>query len=244
MLKITNIHASIDAKEILKGVELTIHPGEVHAIMGPNGAGKSTLSMSLMGHPAYLLNNSEARFTIDEVEMLGTLPEIRAKAGLFTSFQSPVEITGVSLLAFLRTAAKAIRPEEKIPLSQFKKDVAKALTAVNMDSDFMQRSVNEGYSGGERKRAEIAQLLILRPKYAILDEIDSGLDVDSLKVVAEAIRIAVKEHNMGILLITHYQRILHFLKPDFVQVLKDGMIVKTGKMDLVKQIEETGYATI
>ncbi|MBI4084462.1 MAG: Fe-S cluster assembly ATPase SufC, partial [Candidatus Levybacteria bacterium] len=174
----------------------------------------------------------------------GLLPEERAKMGLFVSFQSPVEITGVSLLAFLRTAYKALHPDEKIPLSQFKEAVKEALKAVGLDEEFMQRSVNEGFSGGERKRAEIAQLLVLKPKFAILDEIDSGLDIDSLKIVARAISDAVKEHDMGVLLITHYQRILHFLRPNKVHVLIDGKIKKSGKMDLVQKIEKDGYATV
>ncbi|CAN5168675.1 Fe-S cluster assembly ATPase SufC [soil metagenome] len=243
MLFIRNLKAGIINKEILHGVTLTIKPGEVHAIMGPNGAGKSTLAMSLMGHPGYeVLKDSE--FKIYDNEMIGTLPEVRAKAGLFVSFQSPVEITGVSFLAFVRTAYKALHPDEKIPLSEFKKSVKEALLAVELKEEFMQRSVNEGFSGGERKRAEIAQLLILRPTFVILDEIDSGLDVDSLKIVANAINKAVKKYNMGILVITHYQRILHFLNPDKVHILIEGKIKRSGKMSLVKKIEKEGYAAI
>jgi Fe-S cluster assembly ATP-binding protein len=244
MLIVKNLHASIDTKDILKGIDLSIHPSEVHAIMGPNGAGKSTLAMTLMGHPAYKIQDASSKFQINEIELIESTPEDRAKAGLFVSFQSPIEITGVSFLAFLRTAAKALRPDEKVLLSVFKKSVEEALQAVHLDPAFMHRSVNEGFSGGERKRAEIAQLLVLKPKYAILDEIDSGLDVDSLKIVADAIGKAVKDQNIGILLITHYQRILHFLKPDFVHVMKDGKIMRTGTMALVKEIEKSGYASI
>ncbi|MBI4097326.1 MAG: Fe-S cluster assembly ATPase SufC, partial [Candidatus Levybacteria bacterium] len=204
------------------------------------------LAMSLMGHPGYnfkfLISNF--KFQINGTDMFGLLPEERAKMGLFVSFQSPVEITGVSLLAFLRTAHKALHPDKKIPLSQFRISVKEALQKVGLDESFMQRSVNEGFSGGERKRAEMAQLLVLKPKYAILDEIDSGLDVDSLKIVAKAVADAVKKHNVGVLLITHYQRILRFLKPDKVHVLIDGKIKKSGKMSLVRAIEKEGYAAV
>lgn len=243
MLHLQNYHVSIAQKEILKGIDLVIKPGEIHAIMGPNGAGKSTLAMSLMGNPGYNIQYPipNFKFQIHGKNMHALFPEDRAKAGLFASFQSPIEITGVSLLAFLRTASKALKPDVKIPLSEFKKEVVTALEAVNLDPSFMQRSVNEGFSGGERKRAEIAQLLVLRPKFAILDEIDSGLDVDSLKVVATAINKAVKKHNIGILLITHYQRILHFLKPDRVHILIDGKIKTSGGISLVRQIEKEGY---
>lgn len=251
MLALQNYHVSTAQKEILKGIDLVIKTGEIHAIMGPNGAGKSTLAMSMMGNPNYKCKVQNSKFKIDDKDMFGLSPEDRAKAGLFASFQSPIEITGVSLLAFLRTASKAVKPDlpagrqgVKIPLSEFKKEVSTALEAVNLDPSFMQRSVNEGFSGGERKRAEIAQLLVLRPQFAILDEIDSGLDVDSLKVVATAINKAVKEYNIGILLITHYQRILHFLKPDAVHILIDGKIKTSGGMSLVKKIEKDGYAAI
>jgi len=247
IVTIHNLHASIvaDGKErhILKGIDLTIHSGEVHAIMGPNGAGKTTLAMALMGHPGYVVANS-SQLTINNQQVLHTTPEERARAGLFVSFQHPIEITGVSFLSFLRTAYKALHPDEKIPLSEFKETVKQAFNSVSLSEDFMKRSLNEGFSGGEKKRAEIAQLLVLKPKLAILDEIDSGLDVDSLRIVAQTIQKAVKKYTMGILLITHYQRILHYVKPNFVHVLIDGQIKKSDGMALVKKIEKEGYATI
>lgn len=247
-LTIQNLHVALVSdkkkKEVLNGVSLTIKSGEVHAVLGPNGAGKTTLALSLMGHPNYTLETKDASFTIDGKDMFAFLPEERARHGLFVSFQQPVEITGVTVLAFLRTAYKALHPEEKIPLSQFKEEVKKALSAVGLSEDFMQRSLNEGFSGGEKKRVEITQLLILKPKFAILDEIDSGLDVDSLKVVAKVVNEAVEKYNMGILLITHYQRILHHLSPHAVHILMDGVIKKSGDMKLVEQIEKEGYAAI
>jgi Fe-S cluster assembly ATP-binding protein len=243
-LTINNLFASTEKKEILKGINLSIKSGEVHAIMGPNGAGKTTLAMSLMGHPNYQFRIENSEFRINNKDVFSLTPDQRAKEGLFVSFQQPIEITGVSFLAFLRTAQKVLYPEIKMPLSVFKEEVKKALINVGLDPLFMSRNVNEGFSGGEKKRAEIAQLLVLKPKFAILDEIDSGLDVDSLKLVAKAINTAVKKYKMGILLITHYQRILHFVKPDFVHVLIDGQIKKSDGMRLVTKIERQGYADL
>lgn len=241
-----NVKSCIGEKEILKGISLKISSGKIHAIMGPNGAGKSTLALSLMGNPDYKIKDerSNMKYEIDGEDMIDLTPEERARHGLFVSFQHPVEISGVTMLAFLRTAYKALRPEEKIPLGEFKIMVKEALDAVGLSQAFMGRSINEGFSGGEKKRAEIVQLLILRPKFAILDEIDSGLDIDSLKLVAQVIGKAVREYNMGILLITHYQRILHYLKPDAVHILIDGKIKKSDGMKLVRQIEKSGYAAI
>lgn len=246
MLFINNLHIATKEKEIVKGIDLMIKAGEVHAIMGPNGAGKTTLAMGLMGAPNYKLNPpvGGSKFKIDDQDMFAKLPEERARAGLFVSFQSPVEIAGVSFLSFLRTAHKALYPEKKIALSVFKEQVKEALVAVSLPEEFMTRSVNEGFSGGEKKRAEIAQLLVLQPKFAILDEIDSGLDVDSLRIVAKTIALAVKKYKIGVLLITHYQRILHYIRPNYVHVLMDGKIKKSGGMSLVRLIEKEGYAAI
>ncbi len=238
--------SSKEEKQVLHGIDLIVPSGQLHVVMGPNGAGKTTLALSLMGHPNYKLSPPAggSEFRIDGKDMIGLKPEERAKAGLFVSFQQPVEITGVSVLAFLRTAYKALHPEEKIPLSDFKNTVKEALIAVELGEQFMQRSVNEGFSGGEKKRLEIVQLLILKPKFAILDEIDSGLDIDSLKIIAKILGVAAKKYNMGILLITHYQRILHLLHPDAVHVLVNGKIKRSGGTELVEQIEKEGYATI
>lgn len=246
MLQITNLHASVCDKDILQGVDLQIYPGQIHAIMGPNGSGKTTLAMSLMGHPGYTIKSEmpNFKFQISGKDMINLSPEERAKSGLFVAFQNPVEVTGVSLLAFLRTSYKALHPQEKIPLSEFKGRVKQALKAVNLNEAFLLRSVNEGFSGGERKRAEIVQLLILKPKFVILDEIDSGLDIDSLKIIAQVVKQAVIENNMGVLIITHYQRILHFLRPDKVHILIDGKIQKSGGMRLVKIIEKEGYGSV
>ena len=250
-LIIKNLHVSTASnaagaqdREILKGINLQIRSGEVHAIMGPNGAGKTTLAMSLMGHPGYNLTFNNSHLTINGEEIINLPPEERARKGLFVSFQQPVEITGVSVLSFLRTADKALHPDQKPPLSQFKQEVISSFQNVGLDEQFMQRSLNEGFSGGEKKRTEIAQLLVLKPKFAILDEIDSGLDIDSLKTVAKTIAKAVRKYKMGILLITHYQRILHYLKPDYVHVMIDGTIKKSDGIALVRRIERDGYAAL
>ena len=242
MLKIQNLITSIEDKEILKGVDLTVKPGEIHAIMGPNGSGKTSLAMSIAGHPSYVLDKKISKIFLNKKNITDFTPDERAKAGLFVSFQNPVEITGVSLLAFLRTATK--NEKQKIPLSEFKKNLSDALKKVNLSEDFMQRYVNVGLSGGEKKRSEIVQMLVLKPKFAILDEIDSGLDIDSLKLVSETVQDYVKKYNCGVIIITHYQRILSYLKPSKIHVLKDGIIKKTGNLNLVKKIEKEGYAAI
>ena len=241
MLTIKNLHVTTEGKEILRGVDLKIRPGEVHAIMGPNGAGKTTLAMALAGHPSYKYEIRNTKYEINRKNMAKLKPEERARQGLFVAFQQPVEVTGVSVLAFLRTAYKALHPKDTISLSEFKKQVAEALAMVHLEESFMQRYLNEGFSGGEKKRMEVAQLLVLRPKFAILDEIDSGLDIDSLKFVASALKYIAKKQRMGMLLITHYQRILHHLRPDYVHVLIDGKIAASDGMRLVTRIEKKGY---
>lgn len=252
MLIIKNLVVETQGKKILKGVNLSIKPGEIHALMGPNGAGKTSLALALAGHPTYKIkvptsakaSAGAAEFRINGDDMFKLKPEERARRGLFVAFQSPIEVTGVSVLAFLRTAYKSIHPKENIPLSEFKKMVSDALSDVHLEESFMGRYLNDGFSGGEKKRTEVAQLLILRPKFVILDEIDSGLDVDSLKIVAKILSKIVKKNKMGVLLITHYSRILHFLKPDKIHVLIDGKIKAAGGIQLVKKIEEHGYATV
>jgi len=245
-IDITNLFVSLSGteKEVLKGIDLTVKSGEVHAVMGPNGAGKTTLALTLMGHPGYKVTKKNASIKINGKEVGKLFPEERAKRGLFVSFQQPVEVTGVSVLSFLRTSYKALHPDKKIPLSEFKVVVKEELKNVGLDETFMARSLNEGFSGGEKKRLEIVQLLILKPKFAVLDEIDSGLDIDSLKTVARAIENSAKKNKTGILLITHYQRILDYVVPDYVHVLIEGKIKKSDGIRLVRQIEKNGYGSI
>lgn len=241
-LVLSDFRVSIAGKKILKGVSLDLAKGSVHAIMGPNGSGKSTLAMSIIGHPAYMIEAGSKLF-LNGSDISELTPEAKAREGLFVSFQSPIEITGVSFLAFVRTAYRQLYPESKLKLSEFKLLTLNALKDVGLHESFMQRSLNEGFSGGERKRAEIAQLILLKPKVVILDEIDSGLDVDSLKIVSRSISRLVKK-GMTVLVITHYQRILHHLRPDHVHVLVDGRIKKSGKISLVRKIEKNGYNSI
>ena len=241
MLKIKNLHASIDGKAILKGLNLEINPGEVHAIMGPNGAGKSTLASVLAGHESYEITEGEILF---EGKDLTALPiEDRAREGLFLAFQYPVEIPGVSNVNFLKTALNEIREYAGLkPLSakDFLQFVKEKSALVELDSSLATRSVNEGFSGGEKKRNEIFQMAMLNPKLAILDETDSGLDIDALRIVASGVN-ALKTKENATLVITHYQRLLDYIVPDFVHVLFDGRIVKTGGKDLALELEEKGY---
>jgi Fe-S cluster assembly ATP-binding protein len=225
-------------KEILKGVTLTIKEGETHAIMGPNGSGKSTLAYSVAGHPKYDITGGSV--TLDGADVLAMSVDERARAGLFLAMQYPVEVPGVSVANFLRTAKTAIDGEAP-KLRTWVKDVNTAMEQLNLDASFSQRSVNEGFSGGEKKRHEIAQLELLNPRMAILDETDSGLDIDALKIVAEGVNRFRAQEGKGVLLITHYTRILRYIQPDFVHVFVDGRIAEQGGSELAEQLEAEGY---
>lgn len=225
-------------KEILKGVDLTVNSGETHAIMGPNGSGKSTLAYSIAGHPKYEITGGSVH--LDGQDILEMSVDERAKAGLFLAMQYPVEVPGVSVSNFLRTAATALRGEAP-NVRKWVGEVKDAMAALKIDPAFAERSVNEGFSGGEKKRHEIMQLELLKPKIAILDETDSGLDVDALKIVSEGVNRAKAENNLGVLLITHYTRILRYIKPDFVHVFANGRIVEEGGPELADKLEEQGY---
>ncbi|AYU54632.1 FeS assembly ATPase SufC [Staphylococcus piscifermentans] len=238
-LEIKDLHVSIEDKEILKGVNLTINTGEIHAVMGPNGTGKSTLSAAIMGHPAYTVTQGEV--LLDGVNVLELEVDERAKAGLFLAMQYPSEITGVTNADFMRSAINAKREEGKeINLMQFIKKLDKEMEFLDMDPNMAQRYLNEGFSGGEKKRNEILQLMMLQPKFAILDEIDSGLDIDALKVVSKGIN-EMRGDDFGSLIITHYQRLLNYITPDFVHVMYNGKIVKTGGEELAQRLESEGY---
>ena len=245
MLSIKNLHATVDGKEVLKGIDLEINAGEVHAIMGPNGSGKSTLSKILAGHPGYKVTQGEILYDINltKKSLIGMEPDERAKEGIFLAFQYPIEVPGVSNLTFLRTAFNAICKHhgvEELGEAQFQKFVAEKSKIVDLNPSFLERSVNEGFSGGEKKRNEILQMAVLAPRLAILDETDSGLDIDSLKVVAQGVN-RLKSQDNAILLITHYQRLLDYIVPDFVHVLHKGKIVKSGDKSLALKLEKEGY---
>lgn len=242
VLEIKNLHVSVEtengSKEILRGVDLTIRSGETHAIMGPNGSGKSTLAYSIAGHPKYAVTAGE--ILLDSENVLEMSPDERARAGLFLAMQYPVEIPGISVSNFLRTAKTAIDGEAPA-LRPWIKEVREKMANLRMDSTFAERNVNEGFSGGEKKRHEILQLELLKPKFAVLDETDSGLDVDALKIVSEGVNRAQDENNLGILLITHYTRILKYIKPDFVHVFVAGKIAEEGGPELAERLEAEGY---
>ncbi len=242
MLQINNLHARIeDGAEILKGINLEIKPGEVHAIMGPNGAGKSTLSSVIAGREDYEITEGEILFEGEDI--VEDAPEERAQKGIFMSFQYPVEIPGVSVTNFIRTAINETRKAnglEEMPTKDMMALIKEKSELLGIKKDFLSRSLNEGFSGGEKKRNEIFQMLMLNPKLAILDETDSGLDIDALRIVSEGVN-AFKNEGNAVLLITHYQRLLNYIQPDFVHVLADGKIIKTGDRTLALELEEKGY---
>ncbi len=241
MLSIKNLHASVEGKEILKGINLEIKAGEVHAIMGPNGSGKSTLSQVLAGNEAFEVTEGEV--LMDNRNLLELATEERAREGIFLAFQYPVEIPGVSNMQFLRTAVNALRThrgEEEMNAAEFMKLARETSRQVDLDPGFLKRGVNEGFSGGEKKRNEIMQALLLQPRLAILDETDSGLDIDALKVVADGVN-ALKSRDRAVLMVTHYQRLLNHIVPDFVHVLANGQIIKSGGRELALELEERGY---
>jgi len=242
-IEIKNLHVNIEGKEILKGLDLTIEQGKVHAIMGPNGTGKSTLAYTLMGHPSYTVTEGEVIFKGQNV--LELEPDERSRLGIFLAFQYPVAIPGVTVANFLRTAINARRraanPEDKgMPIPEFRKLLKEKMAMLKMDQNFAGRYLNDGFSGGEKKRAEILQMATLTPEIAILDETDSGLDIDALRIVAEGVNTLMSK-DMGVLLITHYQRLLNYIKPDFVHIMLDGRIVESGGSDLALHLEEQGY---
>jgi Fe-S cluster assembly ATP-binding protein len=237
-LNINNLHASVEQTEILRGLTLQLNKGEVHAIMGPNGSGKSTLANTLMGHPTYTVTDGSV--TIDDTDVLALEPNERAKAGLFLSMQYPPEIAGVTMSNFLRASVEALTGEKQHPI-KFYKQLQETMKEMGMDPEFAGRSVNTGFSGGEKKRAEMLQLAVLKPTYAILDETDSGLDVDALRAVSEGIN-NFRSTNTSVLLITHYNRILEYVTPDYIHIMVDGRIVASGGPELAKEIELNGYA--
>ncbi|QKS72211.1 Fe-S cluster assembly ATPase SufC [Paenalkalicoccus suaedae] len=238
-LTVNDLHVSIEEKEILKGFGIEVNGGEIHAIMGPNGTGKSTLASALMGHPKYEVTSGDA--SLNGEDLFEMEVDERARAGLFLAMQYPSEIAGVTNADFIRSAMNADKEEgEQVSLMQFIRKIDDKMSTLDMDQSFQHRYLNEGFSGGEKKRNEILQLLMLEPKIAILDEIDSGLDIDALKVVAEGIN-DMRSDDFGCLIITHYQRLLNYIKPDFVHVMMQGRIVKSGGPELAQKLEEQGY---
>jgi Fe-S cluster assembly ATP-binding protein len=241
MLEIKNLFASIEGKSILKGVNLTINPGEIHAVMGPNGAGKSTLAKILAGHPSYQVD--EGSIIFQKKNLLEMEPEERAHAGLFMSFQYPIEIPGVSNTQFLRTALNAKRKahgESEITIPDFDELLTEKMKLMEIKPEFKERNLNEGFSGGEKKRNEILQMAVLAPQLAILDETDSGLDIDAMRIVAKGVNLYANK-DVGLLVITHYQRLLDYVKPTFVHVMLDGRIVQSGGPELALELEDKGY---
>jgi Fe-S cluster assembly ATP-binding protein len=244
-LEIKNLHVRAGEKDILKGLDLTVNQGEIHALMGPNGSGKSTLANVIMGNPALEITEGEIRFKGEDITEAD--PDERARAGLFMAFQYPVAIPGVTVAKYLRMVMNAhrdARGEPEIPLKEFRTTVQAAMELTNVPREFSSRYLNDGFSGGEKKRMEMLQLALLQPGMAVLDETDSGLDIDALNVVAHAVNTVAKDHGMGVLIITHYQRILHMVEPQRVSILFDGRIVKEGGPELVTQLEAEGYGWI
>jgi len=237
---IEDLHVSVEGKEILKGVDLAVERGEIHALMGPNGSGKSTLANTLMGHPKYKVTQGRALFQGENI--LALTPDERARRGLFLAFQYPVAIPGVSLGNFLRAATRAVRGDA-LTAGAFRKELMEKMQLLKMDSSFAARYVNDGLSGGEKKRAEVLQMALLQPRIAVMDETDSGLDIDALRTVAEGVN-AIHTPEMGVLVITHYQRLLNYIRPQFVHVLVAGRVVKSGGEELVEQLEAQGYDPI
>lgn len=241
-LRIKDLHVSIEEKEILSGLNLTINTGEIHAVMGPNGTGKSTLAATLMGHPSFEVTSGE--IWLDDLNVLEMEVDERARAGLFLAVQYPSEIAGVTNAGFIRAAINAQRPEDdKMGVRDFIEKLDEKMAMLDMQEEMAERYLNEGFSGGEKKRNEILQMMMIEPKIAILDEIDSGLDIDALRVVAEGIN-SMRGEKFGSLIITHYQRLLNYIEPDFVHIMIDGRIVKTGDKELAKRLEAEGYKGI
>ena len=249
-LEIKNLHVSVEGREILKGLNLTVQQGEVHAIMGPNGSGKSTLAYTLSGHPKYVVTDGDVVFKGQSI--LEMSPDERARAGLFLAFQYPVAVPGVSMANFLRLAYRSVkgnsskpetRREEVLSIPKFRRLMREKMAMLKVDESFATRYLNDGFSGGEKKRAEILQMAVLEPEIAILDETDSGLDIDALRVVSEGVNL-LRGPNLGLLVITHYNRILNYIKPEFVHVLVDGVIKQSGGPELALQLEESGYENI
>src|SRR5438045_239096 len=244
-LQIRNLHVAAGDKQILKGLDLEVRSKEVHALMGPNGSGKSTLANAIMGHPGFEVTDGQILF--DGNDITEADPDERARAGLFMAFQYPVAIPGVTVTKYLRmvmNAHREARDEPEISLKDFRKTVEAAMELTNVPKEFSSRYLNEGFSGGEKKRMEILQLALQQPRLAVLDETDSGLDIDALNVVANGVNTVARESDMGVLIITHYQRILHMVKPHFVHVMFEGRIVKEGGPELVEQLEQRGYGWI